>query len=466
MKPSEHIYAAIDLKSFYASVECVERGLDPLSAYLVVADESRTDKTICLAVSPALKAFGIPGRARLFEVKEKLRQLERQGTHIDIVIAPPRMALYMSYSKRIMDIYGSFISPDDIHQYSVDEAFLDLTSYLPVYKMTAHELTMTMIREVLRQTGITATGGIGTNMYLCKVAMDIVAKHIPADKDGVRIAELDEMSYRQTLWDHKPITAFWRVGKGIAAHLAKYGIDTMGKLARLSTTHGEWLFHEFGVNAELLIDHAWGYEPCTIADVKAYRPETSSFSHGQVLSEPYTPAKARVVILEMADNAALGLVQRRLTTDQLVLTINYDSSSLTGDYHGEIKTDYYGRSVPKHAQGTINLGGPTSSTMRIMQATGELFDRIVDKNLLIRRLTLSTNHIQSENAAPAPQQLELFAEPSTNKLQANPEREKRLQEAVLKIKNRYGKNALLKGLNFNEGATARERNLQLGGHKA
>ena len=358
MKSDNRTYIAIDLKSFYASVECVERGLDPLSARLVVADESRTDKTICLAVSPALKAYGIPGRARLFEVKQKARG-------IDFVIAKPRMAKYIEVSCQIYDIYLKYVAPEDIHVYSIDEVFMDVTNYLATYKQTAHELTITMIRDVLRQTGITATAGIGTNMYLAKVAMDIVAKKMPADKDGVRIAELDEMSYRQKLWNHFPITDFWRVGRGIAERLARYGIDTMGKVARQSVDDEELLYKLFGVNAELLIDHAWGWEPCTIDYVKSYKPETNSMSSGQVLTEPYTFDKARNVVMEMADAISLELVEKRLVTNQLVLSVSYDRESLTrselaSKYHGEIVMDYYGRPVPKHAHGTANLASYSS----------------------------------------------------------------------------------------------------------
>lgn len=474
LKSDNRTYIAIDLKSFYASVECVERGLDPLSARLVVADESRTEKTICLAVSPALKAMGIPGRARLFEVYQKARD-------IDFIIAKPRMAKYIEVSCRIYDIYLKYVAPDDIHVYSIDEVLMDVTSYLATYKQTAHELTITMIRDVLKQTGITATAGIGTNMYLAKVAMDIVAKKMPADKDGVCIAELDEMLYRQKLWNHFPITDFWRVGRGIAEKLARYGIDTMGKVARQSVENEELLYKLFGVNAELLIDHAWGWEPCTIDLVKAYRPETNSMSSGQVLTEPYTFEKARVVVMEMADAISLELVEKRLVTNQLVLTVSYDRENLTrpeiaSKYHGEIMMDYYGRPVPKHAHGTANLPSHSSSSREIIDAVMYLYDNIVNQALLIRRLNISTNHVVREESIQkptenSPKQLDLFTdyEASKKKIetkQKEREKERRMQEAVIKIKQRFGKNAILKGTSYAVGATAKERNKQIGGHKA
>ncbi len=473
MQEAQRTYIAIDLKSFYASVECVDRGLDPLTTNLVVADESRTDKTICLAVTPSLKAYGIPGRARLFEVKQKARG-------INFIIAPPRMAHYIEVSSRVYSVYLKYIAPEDIHVYSIDEVFMDVTNYLATYKMTAHQLAMTMIRDVLSQTGITATAGIGTNLYLCKVAMDIMAKKAPADKDGVRIAELDEQTYRRELWDYRPITKFWRVGRGIANKLAFYGIDTMGRLARMSEQNEELLYKLFGVNAELLIDHAWGWEPCTIADVKAYRPETNSFSSGQVLQEPYTFQKARVVIQEMAEGMALDLVAKRMVTDQLVLTVGYDAECLTRPdirdlYHGEIITNYYGKLVPKHAHGSLRFDKPTSSSRLLMNGAAELFDRHVNPNLLIRRLNLCVNHVVSESTLaqqPAqPQQLDLFTDYETlerqqQEEQARLDKERRLQEAQLKIKQRFGKNAILRGLNYSEGATAKERNAQIGGHRA
>ena len=473
MQEAQRTYIAIDLKSFYASVECVDRGLDPLTTNLVVADESRTDKTICLAVTPSLKAYGIPGRARLFEVKQKARG-------IDFIIAPPRMAHYIEVSSRVYSVYLKYIAPEDIHVYSIDEVFMDVTNYLATYKMTAHQLAMTMIRDVLSQTGITATAGIGTNLYLCKVAMDIMAKKAPADKDGVRIAELDEQTYRRELWDYRPITKFWRIGRGIANKMAFYGIDTMGRLARMSEQDEELLYKLFGVNAELLIDHAWGWEPCTIADVKAYRPETNSFSSGQVLQEPYTFQKARVVIQEMAEGMALDLVAKRMVTDQLVLTVGYDAECLTRPdirdlYHGEIITNYYGKLVPKHAHGSLRFDKPTSSSRLLMNGAAELFDRHVNPNLLIRHLNLCVNHVVSESTLaqqPAqPQQLDLFTDYETlerqqQEEQARLDKERRLQEAQLKIKQRFGKNAILRGLNYSEGATAKERNAQIGGHRA
>ena len=483
------IYICIDLKSYYASVECVYRGLDPLKTNLLVADETRSDKTICLAVSPSLKAIGVPSRPRLFEAKQKIRQYEwNHSVHVDYIVAMPRMAEYERISAQIYSIYLRYVSAEDIHVYSIDECFIDVTPYLHLYEddarayhvSTPHMLAITMIRDVLSTTGITATVGIGTNMYLAKVAMDIMAKKAPADKDGVRIAELDEITYRQELWDYRPITKFWRVGHGIAEKLAIYGIDTMGKLARMSVQNEGLLYRLFGVNAELLIDHAWGWEPCTIEAVKAYRPETNSFSSGQVLQEPYTFKKARVVIQEMADAMALDLVSKRLVTDQLVLTVGYDAESLTNPeirakYHGEITTNHYGKAVPKHAHGSFNFEKPTSSSRLIMEATAELFDRCMNPDLLIRRLNLTTNHVVSEASVAAqesaPQQLDLFTdyealEKQRQEEQARLDKERRMQEAQLKIKQRFGKNAILRGLNFEEGATAKERNEQIGGHKA
>ena len=494
-------YIAIDLKSFYASVECVDRGLDPLSTNLVVADKSRTEKTICLAVSPSLKVYGIGGRARLFEVVQRVREVNQQRQmqcggrlkgksyndnelkqhpdwELDYVVAPPRMGHYMEVSSRVYQTYLKYIAPEDIHVYSIDEVFMDVTNYLDNYKMTPHELAMTMIRDVLKTTGITATAGIGTNMYLCKVAMDIVAKHIPADKDGVRIGELDEMSYREKLWDHKPLTSFWRVGKGTANRLAQYGIDTMGKLARMSLHNEELLYKLFGVNAELLIDHAWGYEPCTIDMVKAYKPENNSFSSGQVLQSAYDVRKARVVVQEMAEAVALNLVSKRMLTDQIVLTVGYDIESLTNpairdQYHGEVTTDFYGRKVPKHAHGSENIGRQTSSTRLITEAVLALYDRIVDPHLLVRRMNLTTNHVVYEDTVShqqQPTQLDLFTD--YDAIQAKEQREqealdkeRRMQEVQLAIKQRFGKNAILKGMNFQEGATAIERNAQIGGHR-
>ena len=496
-------YIAIDLKSFYASVECVERGLNPLTTNLVVADKNRTEKTICLAVSPSMKAYGIGGRARLFEVVQRIREVNNERWHrnsgrhfsgksvsdidlkahpdweVDYLVAPPRMAFYIEYSTRIYEVYLKYIAPEDIHVYSIDEVFIDATSYLSVYGKSAHELARTIIYDVLKQTGITATAGIGTNMHLAKVAMDIVAKHIPADKDGVRIAELDEMSYRQKLWTHRPLTDFWRVGRGIAARLAQYGICTMGDIARQSERNEELLYDLFGVNAELLIDHAWGWEPCTIEMVKAYRPETNSFSNGQVLQEPYTVKKARVVVREMAEAAALDLLDKGMVTDQLVLTVGYDTESLNDPavrsrYKGEIKSDYYGRQVPKHAHGISNLPKPTSSARQIVKATMEIYDCIVDSNLLVRRLNLTTNKVIRECDAAKrkpPVQYDLFVdydaiEAEQKQEEAKLAKERKAQEAILRIKKQFGKNAILKGLNFEEGATAKERNEQIGGHKA
>ena len=497
-------YIAIDLKSFFASVECVERGLNPLTTNLVVADVSRTDKTICLAVSPSLKAYGIGGRARLFEVIQRLREVNNERSYkapgfrltgkswkdeelkahadweVDYIAAPPRMTKYIEYSTRIYQIYLKYIAPEDIHVYSIDEVFMDVTAYLSTYRMTAHELAMTMIRDVLKSTGITATAGIGTNLYLCKIAMDIMAKKAPADKDGVRIAELNEMSYREQLWDYTPITKFWRVGKGIAEKLAQYGMYTMGDVALCSVQREELLYKLFGVNAELLIDHAWGWEPVTMEYVKAYRPETNSLSSGQVLTEPYTFQKARVVVQEMADAMALDLVSKRLVTDQMVLTVGYDIESLTNPeiratYQGAVTTDHYGRQVPKHAHGTANLGKHTSSGKQLMEAVTSLYDRIVNPRLLIRRLTLAVNHVIREECAgtsnAAPVQLDLFTDYEALKAQQKAEedaqaKERRMQETLLNIKNKFGKNSILRGLNFEEGATAIERNKQIGGHKA
>ena len=496
-------YIAIDLKSFYASVECVERHLDPLTTNLVVADTSRTEKTICLAVSPSLKAYGISGRARLFEVIQRLREVNNERRcqspgfrltgkstsdielrkhpdwEVDYIAATPRMAYYIEYSTRIYKTYLKYIAPEDIYVYSIDEVFIDATQYLQSYKMTGHELARKMIADVLQTTGITATAGIGTNMYLCKIAMDIVAKHIPADKDGVRIAELDEMSYRRQLWNHRPLTSFWRVGKGIAQKLESYGLDTMGKIARCSLRNEELLYNLFGVNAELLIDHAWGWEPCTMEAVKAYRPETNSMSHGQVLQSAYDCKKARVVVQEMADAIALELVDKRLVTNQLVLTISYDSESLSNPtirarYHGPVTTDYYGRQAPKHAHGTANLERMTSSSRLITEAVMSLYNRIINPDLLVRRINLTTNNVVEESKASehnTPIQLDLFTdyeelERKRNEEKAALEKERKMQEAVLSIKKRFGKNAILKGLNYEEGATAKDRNQQIGGHKA
>lgn len=492
-------YIAIDLKSFYASVECVERGLDPLTTNLVVADESRTEKTICLAVSPSLKAHGIPGRARLFEVVQKVRDVNARrrsyapkhqfsgksynvselqhnpALELDYIIAMPRMARYMEVSSQIYGIYLKFVSPDDIHVYSIDEVFIDATQYLRLYNLTAREFTMKLVQEVLKATGITATAGIGTNLYLCKIAMDIVAKHIPADKDGVRIAELDEQTYRRELWTHQPLTDFWRIGHGYANKLNALGLLTMGDVARMSLRNEEVLYRTFGINAELLIDHAWGWEPCTIAEIKAYKPESNSISSGQVLQEPYTFEKARTVTREMADQLALDLVEKRLVTVQLVLTVGYDIASLSGrNYSGPVTTDHYGRQIPKDAHGSINLERQTSSGMIIVTALMELFDRIVNPQLLVRRLTVVANHVIDENKVKEvtpDYQMDLFTDYEALEKQQESEqqelaKEKRLQDAILKIKKQFGKNSVLKGMNFMDGATGKDRNEQIGGHKA
>ena len=456
-------YIAIDLKSFYASVECAERGLDPLTTNLVVADASRTDKTICLAVSPSLKAYGIGGRPRLFEVVQKVAEINKtRRPPLEYIVATPRMALYMQVSSRIYGIYLKYIAPEDIHVYSIDEVFIDATDYLVTYSCSAHDLAMRMIRDVLGETGITATAGIGTNLYLAKVAMDIVAKHSDPDKDGVRVAQLDEMSYRRLLWDHTPLTDFWRVGRGIAAKLETAGIRTMGELARRSL-NGSWeayLYKIFGINAELLIDHAWGWEPCTMQLIKAYRPSANSIGSGQVLMEPYTFEKARVVIDEMTDSLVMDLVEKRLVTDQMVIDVSYERMDRPGSaaYSGEQVRDWYGRSVPKPAHGSVNLGRRTSSTHLITEAVLGLFDRIVDRSLYVRRLNVVAANVTPESNEG--QQLELFEE------QFDTDKERRQQEAILEIRRKFGKNAILKGMNFEDGATAMERNKQIGGHKA
>lgn len=477
----ERFYIAIDLKSFYASVECIDAGLDPLRAKLVVADESRTDKTICLAVSPALKAYGIPGRARLFEVKSVVRDA---GIN-DLVIATPRMARYIEISKRIYNVYLKYIAPEDIHVYSVDEVFMDVTDYLKTYDKTPRELAVMIIKDVLGVTGITATCGIGTNLYLSKVAMDIVAKHTQPDADGVRVAELDEDRYRHLLWDHKPLTDFWRVGAGIAKKLEQNGMHTMGDVARCSVGradeyHNEELLYKlFGVNAELLIDHAWGYEPCTIEAIKSYKPEYNSIGNGQVLQSPYTYDKGRLIVWEMTDLLVLDLVDKGLVTDQIVLTVGYDIENLKDPeraqtYTGETNTDRYGRKVPKHAHGTANLKGFTSSTKEITDEVIKLYDRIIDEKLLIRRVYICANHVKDEHIASLEskyEQLDLFTDFEELKKEQEQEeeklkKEKNIQHAVLDIKKKYGKNAILKGTNFVEGAMTRSRNEQIGGHKA
>lgn len=500
----ERTYIAIDLKSFYASVECRERGLDPLDTNLVVADESRTDKTICLAVTPSLKSYGISGRGRLFEVKQRVKEANAGRQHdapghklegssyfhsellknpnlaIDFVIAPPRMAYYMEYSTRIYNVYLKYVAPEDIIVYSIDEVFMDVTDYLNTYKLSPHDLAMKIILDVLETTGITATAGIGTNLFLCKVAMDIVAKHIPADKNGVRIAELDEMGFRQELWSHQPLTDFWRVGRGYAKKLEQNGMFTMGDVARCSVLNEDLLYQLFGKNAELLIDHAWGWEPCTVDAIKAYRPSTNSLGSGQVLHQPYTAEKAKLVLREMADSLVMDLVEKGLVTDQLVVTIGYDIENLTDPerrkkYRGDVVKDHYGRQIPKHSHGTQNLGRHTSSTKLILDAASELFDRIANQDLLIRRLNIVANHVIDEASAPKPdagfEQLDLFTdyaarEAEQKKEEADLERERKMQRAVLTIRKKYGKNAILKGMNLEEGATAKDRNAQIGGHKA
>ncbi len=510
MTQENRTYIAIDLKSFYASVECVERGLDPMSTNLVVADESRTAKTICLAVSPSLKSFGIPGRPRLFEVIEKIKEVNSQrkwnapghvftGASSDhkvlssspelavtYIIAKPRMAYYMEYSTRIYQIYLNYVAPEDMHIYSVDEVFIDATSYLKAYGLTAHGFAMKIIRDVLASTGITATAGIGTNMYLCKVAMDIVAKHMPADEDGVRVAQLDEMSYRRLLWGHRPLTDFWRVGRGYAKRLQEQGLYTMGDVARCSIGkpteyyNEELLYKLFGINAELLIDHAWGWEPCTIAQIKAYRPQSNSICSGQVLQEAYPSEKARLVVQEMVDLLALDLVEKGLVTDQIVLTIGYDVENLTNreiarQYQGDVTTDHYGRRIPKHAHGTANLKRQTSSARLLVEAAMELYGRIINPRLLVRRVTVTANHVVDEKEMQkgsfTGRQMDLFTdydalEKQQKEEEAALQKEKKAQQAVLDIKKKYGKNAVLKGMNLQEGATAAQRNRQIGGHKA
>ena len=492
---SEKTYIAIDLKSFYASVECVDRGLDPLNTNLVVADESRTNKTICLAVSPSLKSFGIPGRPRLFEVEQKVKQLnlerKRKAKHIkgkshfldkienddevliDYIVAIPRMGKYLEFSTDIYNVYLKYVSSEDIHVYSIDEVFIDVSNYLNTYKMSAHELSLKMIRDVMYKTGVTATAGIGSNMYLAKVAMDIVAKHIPADEDGVRIAQLDERNYRQLLWDHKPITDFWRVGKGYASKLEKYNLYTMGDIARFSLENDGILYDEFGINAELLIDHAWGYEPCTMEDIKAYKPQNNSISSGQVLMEPYTFEKAKVVVKEMVDNMVLDMVEKGLCTDHVSLMINYDTSNDLSNYSGELKNDYYGRVNVKPAGASIKLKEYTSSTKIIMDSIISIFDSTVDRNLLIRRINIGANRILPISEAKQMlkhEQYSLFSDydndlDNRNKQDKQLQKEANLQKALLDIKHRFGKNSVLKGTNYEQGATGKDRNAQIGGHK-
>ncbi len=495
-------YFCIDLKSFYASVECIERGLDPMTTNLVVADNSRTEKTICLAVSPSLKSYGVPGRPRLFEVisivkgvneGRKFRVPEKKLTGdscdyielkknpslaVSYIVAPPRMANYIKYSTRIYEVYLKYVAPEDIHVYSIDEVFIDVSNYLKNYKKTPRQLLRTILKDVLCETGITATAGIGTNMYLAKIAMDIVAKHTKADKDGVRIAELDEMSYRQKLWDHRPLTDFWRVGRGYAKKLESNRLFTMGDIARESLSeYGERrLCKMFGVGAELLIDHAWGYEPCTMEDIRNYKPENKSMGSGQVLHMPYDFEKARLILKEMTELLVLDLVEKGLVTNQIVVTIGYDIDNLKGNhsYKGEITTDMYGRKVPKHAHGTCNLKCYTSSTKKIMEGTLELYDRIINEKLLVRRVNITANNLLDEKLATKAEkyeQLDLFTdyealEKEKKKEKKELEKERHIQEAMINIKRKYGKNAVLKGLNLEEGATTIDRNSQIGGHKA
>lgn len=499
----DKIYACIDLKSFYASVECVERGLDPLTTNLVVADGSRTEKTVCLAISPSMKQYGLNGRARLFEVVQKVREVNAdrryknyrkpfngksyndlelkkdRSLELDYITAVPRMSHYMKYSTKIYDIYLRYVSPDDIYVYSIDEVFCDITNYLSINKLTPRELVTKMIHDVYEETGITATAGIGTNMYLAKIAMDIVAKHSGTDKFGVRMAELDEMSYRKKLWSHRPITDFWRVGKGYAKRLGSRGMFTMGDIARCSIENEELLYKMFGINAELLIDHAWGWEPCTMDKVKEFKPLRNSISTGQVLHCAYNYEKTKLIIKEMSDLLALDLVAKKLVTDQIVLTVGYDIDNLTipyikEKYYGEVTVDHYGRKVPKHAHGTINIDHKTSSSKTIVEKTVELFDRIINKDLLIRRINITANNVVNEFLVKEDdtfEQYDLFTdyklkEKMKKKQKEDEEKEHSLQNTILNIKNRFGKNAVLKGMNFEEGGTTIERNNQIGGHKS
>jgi len=496
------IYACIDLKSFYASVECKERGLDPLTTNLVVADESRTEKTVCLAITPTMKQYGLGGRARLYEVVQKVKEVNYQrkkenyykpftnksvndlelkkdkSLELDYITAPPRMAYYMDYSTKIYNVYLKYIAPEDIYVYSIDEVFCDITNYLNYNNMTPRELVTKMIHDVYETTGITATGGIGTNMYLAKVAMDIVAKHTDPDKFGVRMAELDELSYRKTLWNHKPLTSFWRVGNGYAKKLESNGLYTMGDIAKCSIENEDLLYKLFGINAELLIDHAWGWEPCTIKDIKAYKPDRKSLGSGQVLHCPYNYKKAKLIVKEMADLISLDLVSKKLVTDQLVMTVGYDIENLTtpsirSKYNGEITTDHYGRDIPKHSHGTINIDHHTSSSKVIIEKMVELYERIVKKDLLIRRINIVANNVIAKDKVkdkPQYQQFDLFTNyqelDEKKKHQKKEEQEEnKLQNVLLSIKNKYGKNAILKGMNLEEGGTTIDRNGQIGGHK-
>ena len=496
----ERIYISIDLKSFFASVECVERKLDPLNANLVVADISRTEKTICLAVSPALKSYGVPGRPRLFEVVSLVDKLNEEriknannyafngdsylkneldqnpNLKLSYIVARPRMALYIKYSTKIYNIYLKYVSSDDIHVYSIDEVFIDVTSYLKIYKMSGHDLAMMIVKDILKETGITATVGISTNMYLAKVAMDIVAKKAPADKDGVRIAYLDEKKYRELLWDHLPLTDFWRIGKGYSKRLDEHGLHTMGDIARCSIENESLLYEILGINAELLIDHAWGYEPCTISEIKKYRPESNSLSNGQVLKEPYSFDDARIVIQEMADSMALSLVEKKSVTNQIVINVDYDASNINGfsSYKGNLVYDRYNRKVPKWAHGTFNLDEYTSSSKLITDGVLNVFDRCVDKKLFIRKLNLCVNNVVSKSKLKKHvkrMQLNLFdnyeiLDKQKEQVEQKLVREGKTQEAFIKIKNKYGKNAVLKGVSYKDKATAKERNEQIGGHRA
>ena len=492
----DKIYIAIDLKSFYASVECKERGLNPITTNLVVADSSRTEKTICLAVSPSLKSYGIPGRARLFEVIQRVKEInierkrkaprneftgssyddialkENSDLELSYIIAPPRMKYYMKYSTDIYNIYLKWFSHEDIYVYSIDEVFIDITHYLKTYNMTARELVTKVIHDVYKNTGITATAGIGTNLYLCKVAMDIVAKHVKPNQNGVRIAALDEKTYRKILWNHKPITDFWRVGKGYAKRLEDKGIYTMGDVARISLKNEDLLYKIFGINAELLIDHAWGWEPVTIESIKSYKPSTNSISSGQVLHCPYDYEKTKLIIKEMTELLTLELVEKKLVTNQIVLTIGYDIENLMNEnlrknYKGEITIDKYGRKIPKHAHGTINIDHKTSSTKIIMKAVINLYEKIIDKNLLTRRINITANNVISETLVKQEfKQINLFTNyKEEEKMIKKEQSEKEIQKAMIEIKRKFGKNAILKGMNFMEGGTTIERNGQVGGHK-
>jgi len=500
----ERIYIAIDLKSFFASVECVERGLDPLTTNLVVADGARTEKTICLAVTPALKSFGISGRARLYEVVQQVGKVNRtrklairkdfEGSSCDInelkenpnlslnyIIAPPRMSYYMDYSTRVYSIYLRYIAPEDIHVYSIDEVFMDVTDYLNTYKCTPRELAMKMIHEVLKETGITATAGIGTNLYLCKIAMDIVAKHIPADKDGVRIAYLDEMTYRKELWNHRPLTDFWRIGKGTVKRLADKGLYTMGDIARCSIGKKEDYYNEellyklFGINAELIIDHAWGYEPTRISDIKSYKSETNSLGNSQVLSRPYQFDEGLIVIKEMAESLTLSLVEKKLVCSSVFVGISYDIENVEkDDFEGETSKDFYGRIAPKSTHGIYNFESPTNSNMLIRDAAADIYQRTTNPNFTIRKLSITANNVIYEKDVPNKEiveQMDMFTDYQQKDKQKEQfkqelEKEKKVQQAILQIKNTYGKNAVIKAVDLDESATAKERNEQIGGHKA